>query len=1219
MKQQTRPIVALGAAIAMVAGVSICHAQDDLDDLLKDLENEAAEVAEVAPEAAEETVEAVAEAAEAVDEAAEAVAEVAEEPAAEEPAEEVAEVAEEPAAEEPAEEVAEVAEEPAAEEPAEEVVEVAEEPAAEEPAEEVAEVAEEPAAEEPAEEVAEVAEEPAAEEPVEEVAEVAEKPAAEEPAEEPAEEVAEAVAEPAPATPAPVNLFAKSKNEAPAETAVAEVAAVEEPAEVAAVEEPAEVAAVEPAEVAAEEEPAEVAAVEPAAAEPAATPASAAAPASPKYDAATAELIANAQATERLRRESFDLQARHEIEEARACMERQEFIDATRHFAAAKKLLNDSPSSAGYRKECDQGIAASRYFAAIQEWRIGNRVKARKFMQQAIDYHHPRARAQLEAWNKDDDPDKDKVEISEIASRRNDEDYKSDRSKIYQHLKRSRAYLGARDLDRALVECELVLVADPYNQTAIRLRNAIEQKRATILRQERKAARDGMIADVDRAWRPVYAVDAREIESTSSETLKKPLLDDPTLAMEQKIIKRMKEMRLPSISFKPPATIVDAIDFFRGASRDFDRPEIPLEQRGFNFVLKTPEPIRTAQAADGTDDEGFGGGDEEESAAQSGFPVISTITASDITFYDALKLVCESVDYKFKVQGPIVMVMHKDATTAEMVTRSYPVVSAFMERMGNASSDMKELKSQGFGGGSRRNEDEGEENQERDWKEFFSLLGVQWPEGSSIMYIKTIGKLRVRNTYENLAELEKALTEMNADPKLIEIETRFVEVCQEDLNSLGFEWILNSDYSIGVGKHIGRALGIRGGKWGTETSTRTTTVNSTDYTDVAYDQSTGMYSTYNSGTSTTTRGLTSNSTTVHGGAGNRWSRNYSGHGSGRNVGINAFGGDADYQTNMRYLSTDSNHISGQGYSKNDQFMRVNAFLGSADLSMILHMLSQRSDTDLLSAPKVLTKPGEEAVIKVVTEYIYPTDYDVQLQSSSSSSSGNSGSSQSAILAVVEPQSFTMREVGVILDVTPTLTDDGNLIDLDLNTQVVDEPTWKNYGMRIPFTGNASSLQNFTGLGEIFTGLSAIMDSLGTSLSDAAKATFAQSAMDSASSALENLTSSSQDNMTYYDAPMEQPFFHVRSIVSKVSVFPGATIVMGGLITEQRKAMDDKVPFLGDLPFIGRLFRSHSEQTSKRNLLIFVTTRLVDVRGREVAMGETDEKDEDVKPVENPED
>ena len=190
----------------------------------------------------------------------------------------------------------------------------------------------------------------------------------------------------------------------------------------------------------------------------------------------------------------------------------------------------------------------------------------------------------------------------------------------------------------------------------------------------------------------------------------------------------------------------------------------------------------------------------------------------------------------------------------------------------------------------------------------------------------------------------------------------------------------------------------------------------------------------------------------------------------------------------------------------------------------------------------------------------------------------------------------MREVGVILTVTPTLTDDGNVVDLQLNTQVVDEPTWKNYGMRIPFTGN-SSLQSFEGIGEIFEGMSSIFDSIGGKLSDSVKQIFAEKAMNSGVSALDSLTQS--DSMTYYDAPMEQPFFHVRSIDSKVSVYPGATIVMGGLITEQRRAMDDKVPFLGDIPFIGRLFRSHSELTSKRNLLIFVTTRIIDGRGREM--------------------
>ncbi len=48
-------------------------------------------------------------------------------------------------------------------------------------------------------------------------------------------------------------------------------------------------------------------------------------------------------------------------------------------------------------------------------------------------------------------------------------------------------------------------------------------------------------------------------------------------------------------------------------------------------------------------------------------------------------------------------------------------------------------------------------------------------------------------------------------------------------------------------------------------------------------------------------------------------------------------------------------------------------------------------------------------------------------------------------------------------------------------------------------------------------------------------------------------------------------------------------------------MEDKIPFLGDLPYVGRLFRSRSEESDKRNLLVFVTARLVDPAGRAVRM------------------
>ena len=107
------------------------------------------------------------------------------------------------------------------------------------------------------------------------------------------------------------------------------------------------------------------------------------------------------------------------------------------------------------------------------------------------------------------------------------------REQILRHLRRGRQYLAVRDMKHALEECEVVLKTDPYNQDAIRLRRAIERKRQTILEQERVQAREGMIADVDEAWRPVYAVNAAQLNATASETVKAQTGEDPERTMEQ--------------------------------------------------------------------------------------------------------------------------------------------------------------------------------------------------------------------------------------------------------------------------------------------------------------------------------------------------------------------------------------------------------------------------------------------------------------------------------------------------------------------------------------------------------------------------------------------------------------------------------------------------------------------------------------------------------------
>src|SRR5207244_475557 len=63
-------------------------------------------------------------------------------------------------------------------------------------------------------------------------------------------------------------------------------------------------------------------------------------------------------------------------------------------------------------------------------------------------------------------------------------------------------------------------------------------------------------------------------------------------------------------------------------------------------------------------------------------------------------------------------------------------------------------------------------------------------------------------------------------------------------------------------------------------------------------------------------------------------------------------------------------------------------------------------------------------------------------------------------------------------------------------------------------------------------------------------------------------------------------------------------------------VEDKTPILGDIPFVGRLFRSNVDQHIKRNLVIFVTARLVNPEGAPIMADE--EAEEPVEPLPLPE-
>jgi len=72
-----------------------------------------------------------------------------------------------------------------------------------------------------------------------------------------------------------------------------------------------------------------------------------------------------------------------------------------------------------------------------------------------------------------------------------------------------------------------------------------------------------------------------------------------------------------------------------------------------------------------------------------------------------------------------------------------------------------------------------------------------------------------------------------------------------------------------------------------------------------------------------------------------------------------------------------------------------------------------------------------------------------------------------------------------------------------------------------------------------------------------------------------------------------PSIDTRQVETQVLVADGQTVVLGGIYETERRETINKVPFLGDIPFVGRLFKSTQRVDNKAELLIFVTPRILD--------------------------
>ena len=226
---------------------------------------------------------------------------------------------------------------------------------------------------------------------------------------------------------------------------------------------------------------------------------------------------------------------------------------------------------------------------------------------------------------------------------------------------------------------------------------------------------------------------------------------------------------------------------------------------------------------------------------------------------------------------------------------------------------------------------------------------------------------------------------------------------------------------------------------------------------------------------------------------------------------------------------------------------------------ILRGLAQKRGTDIMTAPSVLARSGEKATIEVIREFIYPTEYEPPELPNTVGTGGGIGGGVGGLtggsifpVTPATPTAFETRNTGVTLEIEPTIGEENYTIDLRFAPELVEFEGFINYGS--PIQSPAS-------------------DALGNAI-----------------------------QITITENRIEMPVFSTRRVNTALTIYDGYTVAVGGLMREDVQNVEDKVPILGDLPLIGRLFQTKSENRIKSNLVIFVTAQIIDAAGAPINGG-----------------
>ena len=821
--------------------------------------------------------------------------------------------------------------------------------------------------------------------------------------------------------------------------------------------------------------------------------------------------VQSAAERERSRRQEYVNRGEQMIENGHRAMKIRDYERATAFYKEACDLIpNAYLTQRSYRRALSGFCDAS---CKLAEQRIaeGRYADAENTLRIVLDErYNPRCKDAIVILSHLEDPT--------YYNRTIGPQFRANVEKVKQLFIDAEGFYDTARYDLAFKRCEQILNIDKYNKAARAMQEKIDRAKSDFDVVSYNETRARAIQRVDNAWaNPVRRFNV----DPSLGVIVEPSRDPGNIA---KIQRKLERIIIPKLEFKE-ATIREAVEYLKKKSIELD-PDEP--KTGVNIVLKLEggTNVVVPDAAGAPPVSAIPGLDAAAPVAPAAMVALGnpadtriTVSLSNIPMIEALKYVTGLANLKFKVEAYAVSIVPQSVSTDVVITKEWKVRPDLIPRSPSAGG-AGGLATPAFGaaaapgdatrGGSGIADRESAKN-------WLISNGVQFNGTASAIYIVSSSRLIVRNTQDQLDLIETIITSgSGSGPKQVEIEAKFVEISQSNLKELSFDWLLGQA-NLPATKNVFFGGGTAG------TSPQGNPI------DFPFVQPGGI--------------PVGNAPLT---AGNR---------SGQ-------------------LAISANAVDALLFGANGASLIAPALGALAgpftdpQFQVVVRALNQKKGVDLLSAPRVTTKSGQRAVIEVIREFKYPTEFDPPQIPQSVGSTIIDGGLGGGLLGGATPQSsfpvtpttptaFEVRNTGVTLEVEPVVGPDEYTIDLNLVPQVVEFEGFINYGSPIQTTAT-----NALGISTV------------------------------------NVITPNVIN---------QPIFSTRKITTSVSVYDGNTVVLGGLMREDVQKVEDKIPILGDLPIIGRLFRSSVDQHLKRNLVIFVSARLMKPDGDPVRFDEEKEE------------